>query len=200
MEKVDHKKIYREFYNPPKKPTIVDVPEFNFIMLDGKGDPNTSQDYQEALMALYSVAFTVKFAMKKDGIADFTVMPLEGLWWLEGEKFDLTRKNDWSWTSMIMQPEQVSKQAIDDAKKQAIEKRDSPFLRKVRFRPFHEGKSIQIMYLGPYADEGPTINMLHEFAENQGLKLRGKHHEIYLSDPRRTAPERLRTVIRQPVK
>lgn len=199
MEKVDHKKLYKEFYSPPKKPSIVDVPVFNFVMIDGRGDPNTSEAYQEALMALYSVAYTTKFALKKEGISDFAVMPLEGLWWSKGEQLDLTRKDDWSWTSMIMQPEKVSKLHIDSALKQAAEKKDLPSLSKIRFEPYHEGLSVQIMYLGPYSEEGPTINSLHEFADKQGFKLRGKHHEIYLSDPRRTAPEKLRTVIRQPV-
>jgi hypothetical protein len=200
LEKVDHKKVYKELYGPAKKPSVVVVPTFNFIMIDGRGDPNTSEDYRETLMALYTVAYTTKFALKRAGVSDFAVMPPEGLWWLEGAEFDLKRKDEWSWTSMIMQPEQVSKQHIDSAIRQAAEKRDTPSLPRIRFEPYDEGLSVQIMYLGSYSEEGPTINLLHEFAEKQGYKLRGKHHEIYLSDPRRTGPERLRTVIRQPVK
>ncbi|MHA1906928.1 MAG: GyrI-like domain-containing protein [Candidatus Thorarchaeota archaeon] len=187
MDKIDHKKVFKEFYKPPKKPTTVDVPQFNFIMVDGKGNPNTAQEYADAIGALYGVAYTLKFAMKKTGSVDFTVMPLEGLWWLEGaSELDESRKDDWSWTAMIMQPEQVTKSSVDDAIVQVHEKKNLPSLPKLRFEEYHEGRSVQIMYIGPYSDEAPTIELLHEYAENEGFKLRGKHHEIYLGDPRRT--------------
>jgi hypothetical protein len=200
MEKVDHKKVLKEFYKPsPKKPMIVNVPEMSFLMIDGKGSP-LDTDYQNALMALYPMAYTIKFDVKKAKLADFTVMPLEGLWWIEGEtEFNLDRKDDWSWTSMIMQPDVVTKEIVKEAKSKVIEKNKAPSISKLKFESYHEGLSVQIMHIGPYADESPTIEHLHAYAEEEGFRLRGKHHEIYLSDPRRTAPERLKTVIRQPI-
>ena len=201
MEKVDHKKILKEFYKPSsKKPSEVDVPEMNFLMIDGKGDPNTAQEYQDALEALYATSYTLKFKLKKAKAADFTVMPLEGLWWIEGaESFDFNSKDEWFWTSMIMQPEPVSRNDVIEAISETKEKKDPPALQKIKFESFREGYSVQIMHIGPWSEEQPTIETLHSYAEEQGFKLRGQHHEIYLSDPRRTAPEKLKTVIRQPV-
>jgi hypothetical protein len=200
MDKIDHKKVYKEFYRPLKKPTITEVPELNFIMVDGKGNPNTTQEYKDAVGSLYAVAYTVKFSLKKAGIADFTVMPLEGLWWSEGHfKIDADRKDEWSWTAMIMQPEPVSVKHIDEAIIQAQEKKELPSLPKLRYESYDEGLSVQIMYVGPWSDEAPTIELMHQYAEEAGYKLRGKHHEIYLSDPRRTTPVNLKTVIRQPI-
>ncbi|MFW9800670.1 MAG: GyrI-like domain-containing protein, partial [Candidatus Thorarchaeota archaeon] len=129
------------------------------------------------------------------------VMPLEGLWWIEGkEEFDPEAKDDWSWTSMIMQPEQVTLDFLSDTIEVVREKKELAALSKLRLESYHEGLSVQIMHIGPYSEEAPTIEKLHNFAEEQGYRLRGKHHEIYLGDPRRTAPEKLKTVIRQPVK
>jgi hypothetical protein len=169
-------------------------------MIDGVGDPNTSKEYQEALEALYGVSYTLKFMLKKEVGADFTVMPLEGLWWMPGQAaIDFSNKAKWHWTSMMAQPDPVAKTEFGKAVEELRKKRNPPALSKIRFEAFHEGLSVQIMYFGPYAAEGPTIEKLHEFAKESGYKLRGKHHEIYLSDPRRTAPEKLKTVIRQPV-
>ncbi|RDE14538.1 MAG: hypothetical protein C4K47_04075 [Candidatus Thorarchaeota archaeon] len=169
-------------------------------MIDGAGDPNTSKEYQAALEALYGVSFTVKFMLKKEVGADFAVMPLEGQWWTPGQAtIDLSNKSKWQWTSMILQPEPVTKIWIGKAIEELRKKRNPSALSKVRFETFHEGLSVQIMYVGPYAAEGPTIENLHTFAKESAYRLRGKHHEIYLSDPRRTAPEKLKTVIRQPV-
>ncbi|MFX1369385.1 MAG: GyrI-like domain-containing protein [Promethearchaeota archaeon] len=202
MEKVDHKKVLKEFYKPSaKKPTIVDVPEMNFLMVDGRGNPNTSQEYIDAMGVLYPVAYTLKFKLKKERILDYTVMPLEGLWWIEGEgSFFDTSKNDWSWTSMIMKPREVTLEAVAEAIEEVRAKRNPSSLSKLRFEVYHEGLSVQIMHIGPWAEEAPTIERMHKFAEDQGYSLRGKHHEIYLSDPRRTAPEKLKTVVRQPIK
>ncbi|MFX0107918.1 MAG: GyrI-like domain-containing protein [Candidatus Hodarchaeota archaeon] len=202
MEKVDHKKVFKELYKPSAKmPSILDVPEMNFIMVDGRGDPNTAQEYTDAMAALYPVAYTLKFKLKKEKIADFIVMPLEGLWWIEGkETFYDTNKDEWSWTSMIMQPSEITTDAVGEAIEEVQEKRDPPSLSKLRFEAYHEGLSVQIMHIGPWAEEAPTIKRMHKFAEDQGYSLRGKHHEIYLSDPRRTAPEKLKTVIRQPIR
>ncbi|MFW9889895.1 MAG: GyrI-like domain-containing protein [Candidatus Thorarchaeota archaeon] len=201
MKKVDHKKVLKQFYKPSsKKPSEVDVPEMNFIMIDGKGDPNIAQEYQDALESLYTTSFTLKFKLKKAKVADFTVMPLEGLWWIEGsEEFDFNAKANWRWTSMIMQPEPITRNDVVEAMAEAKEKKNPAALQKIRFESFREGYSVQIMHIGPWSEEQPTIDKLHSYAEEQGFRLRGKHHEIYLSDSRRTAPEKLRTVIRQPV-
>jgi hypothetical protein len=170
-------------------------------MVDGHGNPNTSQEYVDALQTLYPMSYTLKFKLKKLGIIDYKVMPLEGLWWKEGiEGFDATSKDEWDWTAMIMQPEPVLTTHVEEAIEEVREKKDPPSLPKLRFKPYEEGLSVQVMHIGPYADEAPTIEGLHNFAVEQGYTLRGKHHEIYLGDPNRTAPEKLKTIIRQPVK
>lgn len=169
-------------------------------MVDGKGDPNTSQEYQEALGVLYGVSYSIKFNLKKESRVDYKVMPLEGLWWVEGNlNFGMEKKDKWSWTAMIMQPNAVTNNDVIEAKSQLQIKKRPVALPKVRFEAFKEGLAVQIMYFGPYSDEAPTIERLHAFAESEGYSLRGKHHEIYLGDPRRTAPEKLRTIIRQPI-
>ncbi len=201
MSKVDLKKELKEFYFPPaRRVSLVDVPALNFIMIDGKGDPNTSQAYRESIEALYSVSFTLKFAAKKEQGVDYTVMPLEGLWWADDmAAFATGDKMAWKWTSMMMQPSFITEALVDQAREQAAGKRALPASAHMRFERYHEGLSAQIMHIGPYADEGPTIEKLHTFIEHSGYKRRGKHHEIYLGDPRRAAPEKLKTVLRQPV-
>jgi hypothetical protein len=200
VPKLDLKKEYREFYNPSAKEfSVVDVPELQFLMIDGSGDPNTSQAYRESLEALYAMSYTLKFLSKAEGI-DYTVMALEGLWWTDDmAEFTEADKSAWSWTSMMMQPAHLTAAHVEAAAQQVREKKDPPALDRIRFETFREGLSVQIMYFGPYADEGPTIARLHQFAADRGYRLRDKHHEIYLSDPRRSAPDKLRTVIRQPV-
>jgi hypothetical protein len=199
--KIDYKKELKTLYNPPKKePVIVDVPAMNYLMIDGKGDPNTAQEYKDAVSTLYPVAYTIKFAVKKGMEIDFGVMPLEGLWWApDMAKFSVEDKSDWLWTAMIMQPEHVTAELFEEAVVQTREKKNPPSIDKVRFEAYHEGTCVQLMHIGPYADEAPNIERMHAYAFEGGYKLRGKHHEIYLSDPNRTAPERLKTVIRQPV-
>lgn len=198
MEKIDFKKILKELYNPSaKEPVVVDVPEMNFLMIDGQGAPE-AKDYQDALEALYSVSYTVKFMLKKGGF-DYVVPPLESLWWADQKEFTMETKDKWKWTAMLMQPEQVSKEMVAEASEKVSQKKELPALSKMQFKSYKEGLSVQVMHIGPYADEGPTIEKLHKFAEEKGYTLRGKHHEIYLGDPRRTAPERLKTVIRQPL-
>jgi hypothetical protein len=202
VAKIDLKKEMKHLYRPSKaKFTIVDVPEMNFLMIDGHGDPNTSPAYQEALEALYGVAYTVKFMLKEDPETDdYVVPPLEGLWWVEDmSHFSMDDKDAWSWTMMVMQPEWVTANIVEEASAETGGKKDLPALSRLRFAPYHEGLSVQILYVGRYDEEGPTIARLHAFAEEQGYALRGKHHEIYLSDPRRTAPEKFKTVIRQPI-
>jgi len=201
MSKLDLKKQLKHLYNPSKKEfSIVDVPSMNFIMIDGSGDPNTSSEYQGALVALYGLSYTIKFASKKQLGIDYVVMALEGLWWAEDmAEFSLSDKSSWQWTMMMLQPDHITAEFVEEARTALAKKKGPPSLSKVRFERFHEGLSAQIMYLGPYADEAPTIARLHAFIEESGYERRGKHHEIYLSDPRRTAPENLKTVIRQPI-
>lgn len=202
MGKIDFKKELKHLYRPSKSSfSIVDVPQMDFLMIDGKGDPNTSTAYQEAVDALYAVAYAIKFMLKDDPeIDDYVVPPLEGLWWAEGGGgFSLDDKDAWPWTMMIMQPAWVSADLVEDARAKAARKKDLPALSRLRFAPYHEGLSVQILYVGPYDEEEPTIARMHAYAAEQGYALRGRHHEIYLSDPRRTAPENLKTVIRQPI-
>jgi hypothetical protein len=202
MEKRDLVKELKEFYLPPKgKFVLVEVPKMNFLAVDGRGDPNTSQDFKDAIGALYSVAYTLKFTFKKERGLDWKVMPLEGLWWTdEMGRFTLGAKDEWRWTVMLLQPEFVTEGDVAAAAEAAGKKKPLPALEKLRLRPFREGLSAQTLYLGPYADEVATIERMHAFIAEEGYALAGKHHEIYLSDPTRTAPERLKTVIRQPVR
>ncbi|MFW9986776.1 MAG: GyrI-like domain-containing protein [Candidatus Odinarchaeota archaeon] len=202
MEKVDHKKIFRQFYKPTRTPVIIDVPAMQFLMIDGKGYPATSPEYQQAMEALYPMSYTLKFALKKARIIDYTVMPLEGLWWAKDmEAFlNTNRKDEWLWTSMIMQPPEVTQDYYNDAIKVVRKKNNPVALSKMRLEIYHEGISVQVMHIGSFSEEGPVIEAMYQYAFDQGYELCGKHHEIYLSDPRRTAPEKLRTVIRQPIK
>ena len=201
MAKLDPKKQYRKFYNPSaRQPSIVNVPEMQFLMIDGTGDPNTSVAYAEAIEALYAMSYTLKFLSKTAEGIDHVVMPLEGLWWTpEMTDFSADDKSAWEWTAMIMQPDHITADHIAMATDEVRSKKDPAALDRIRFEPFTEGLSVQILYFGPYADEAPTIAGMHEFAVDGGYRLRDKHHEIYLSDARRTAPEKLRTVIRQPI-
>lgn len=204
MPKVDFKRELKHLYNPSKKEfTVVDVPPMNFLMVDGHGDPNTAQEYQDAVEALYGVAYKLKFTSKKELGKDYVVPPLEGLWWAgDMEAFTTMRdKSAWDWTMMIMQPEWVTQEMVGEAVKQVEKSKDLPALSKIRLETYHEGLSVQIMHVGSYDDEGPTIARMHnEFMPENGYEPAGKHHEIYLSDPRKVAPEKLKTVLRQPVR
>ncbi|HEX7541506.1 MAG TPA: GyrI-like domain-containing protein [Anaerolineales bacterium] len=202
MEKLDLKKSLKYLYEPSARVfSVVNVPAMNFIMIDGHGDPNTSVEYTESLQSLYAAAYTLKFKLKKERAVDYPVMASEGLWWMDDmREFSLARKDDWKWTMMIMQPEIVTPQLFAQAVDEATKKKGQPALSRLRLEPYYEGLATQIMYFGPYADEGPTIARLHQFIEESGYVRFGKHHEIYLGDPRRTAPEKLRTVIRQPMR
>jgi hypothetical protein len=170
-------------------------------MVDGQGDPNTSQSFQEAVEALYSLSYTLKFTLKKSPRAiDYGVMPLEGLWWADNpEVFHTADKSTWKWTAMILQPEFIAQAEVDAAFKEVRKKKNPAALDRVRFETLTEGPSAQILYVGSFADEGPTIQRIHDFIHKAGKQLRGKHHEIYLNDPRRTAPEKLKTILRQPM-
>ncbi len=200
MAKIDFKKQLSTLYAPGKKAIqIVDVPALNFVMIDGKGSP-AGAEYAEAIQVLYTISYTLKFMIKKSGGTDYGVMPLEGLWWSDDMlDFINHNKSNWQWTALIMQPEFVTADLFSAAIEQVKASKNPPGLAKARFASFKEGLSAQIMYLGPYSDEGPTIQKIHQFIQENGYALSGKHHEIYLSDPRRTAPEKLKTIIRQPM-
>ena len=200
MAKKDYKKVYKAFYKPGKAPEVVDVPEFNFLMIDGMGDPNTAPAYQEAVGALYKLAYGIRFFMRDKGV-DFGVMPLEGLWWVEDlDEFSYEDKRSWYWTMMIMQPEGVTAEIVEIVREQVREKHNPPRLDEIRFAAYHEGESVQMLHVGPYADEPPNIEKMHAFMAEEGYEPRLKHHEVYLKDPNRTKPENLLTVLRHPVR
>lgn len=208
MEKLDYKKQFKELYQPPTKPTIIDVPEMIFFAVNGTGDPNTSPDYKEAMEILYGLSFTVKMSKmngtQPEGYFDYVVAPLEGLWRQEGIcGIDFSRKDSFIWTSMIRQPEFVTDAVFESAKAALSKKKPHLDLSKARLMRFTEGLCVQIMHKGIYDDEPESIEKMHRFAKENGYaedfsKTR-LHHEIYLSDPRKCAPERLKTVIRHPI-
>ncbi len=200
-EKIDLKNDYKILFSASAKDvTFVGIPAFNFLMIDGEGNPN-SEKFQDAVKALYSIAYSIKFFCKKNAeLFDFTVPPLEGLWWLEeGTDFSKADKDDWKWTLLIMMPEFVTLEIFEKAKQDVINKKESKLAVDVRFEFFDEGASAQILHIGPYTSEEPTIEKLHKTIKQAGYKLSGKHHEIYLSDPRKTAQEKLKTIIRHPI-
>jgi DNA-binding PadR family transcriptional regulator len=203
MEKYDVKKARRELYSPPSKDfAVVEVPELRYIAVDGHGDPNTAPAYANAVEALYGVAYTLKFASKNTLGRDFVVAPLEGLWRADDPAVFLARdKGSWSWTMMICQPDWITGAMVGEAVEKVAAKKAGPALADLRLHVFTEGPSVQILHVGPYDDEGPVLERLHrEYLPANGLTFNGDHHEIYLSDPRRTAPARLKTVLRQPVR
>ncbi len=199
--KVDLKRDLGDLYKARQTPAVVDVPELQFLMIDGKGDPNTAAEWAEAMEALFSVSYTLKFMLKLgDTALDYHVMPLEALWWDE-QGFDPTRtdRDSWHWTAMIVQPDEVTDELFADALAQAAERKPLAAADRLRLERFEEGPCVQVLHVGPYSAEQPTIERLHKLAAEEGRPLRGKHHEIYLGDPRRAAPERLKTIVRQPV-
>lgn len=207
MPKLDLKKENKELYNPStKEVSVVDVPEMNYLMIDGEGDPNTSQEYQDSIEALFSISYKVKFISAKENSQDYVVMPLEGLWWVENmEDFNIHDKSNWKWTAMVRQPDFITKDMLEKALEEVEKKKKLPALSRIKFESLHEGLSAQIMHTGPYSEEGPTIEKLHNFIKEKGYEFDGtmpgeKHHEIYLNDMRKTKPEKLKTIIRQPVK
>ena len=174
----------------------------NFIMLDGAGDPNNSKEFSNGVEVLFSLSYNLKFMVKKGEIGiDYGVMPLEGLWWAEDmSEFDINKKEDWFWTLMIMQPEFITEDMYHEAVSEIRKKKDPVSLDKARFEKYSEGKAAQIMHIGPFSEEGPTIEKVHNYITDNKFKRKGKHHEIYLSDIRKAAPENWKTIIRQPYK
>ena len=200
MKKIDLRAQYKSLYRlPSRQAVVVEVPPLKFLTAHGEGDPNTAPAYKEAVTALFTLAYTVKFLVKRSDLAvDYGVMPLEGLWWADIEPIHVSDKKSWKWTAMILQPDFVDSSIVEEARSQAIKKKRLPTLTKVELATLHEGRSAQLMHSGPYSAETPSIEALHQFIEEQGGRPRGKHHEIYLNDPSRTAPEKLKTVLRQP--
>ena len=199
--KKDYKKELKHLYAPsPKKVVLVDVPPFNYLMIDGEGDPNTSMTYQQAIDALFAVSYALKFMIKeREPARDYRAMPLESLWWTRDRSgFSPEDRHAWQWSAMIMQPEELALVLFEKARERVARKKDLPALSDMYFEVLQEGQAAQIMHIGPYAAEGPTVERIHQFIEEQGLRPMGKQHEIYLSDPRRRDPDRLNTVIRQP--
>ena len=200
MQKIDFKKKMKDLYQPPtSKVVMVEVPAMNFLMVDGKGDPNTSQEYKEAVEVLFQVSYALKFMVKKGALAiDYGVMPLEGLWWADDmADFSVDDKSSWKWTMMIMQPEFISVDMVATSMQDVEKKKNPAAISKLRFEVFAEGKAAQIMHIGPFSEEGPTVAKVHQHIETNG-KLSGKHHEIYLTDIRKADPAKWKTVIRQP--
>jgi hypothetical protein len=205
MSPVDLVKQYRALYTPSSKhPAILEVPERSFVAVDGRGSPE-SEAYQAAIQTLYGTAYTLKFACRNaDAERDFKVAPLEGLWWGDTERPSLAElqaeREAWNWRMMIALPDDVTAAEVAAAAEAAARKRRPETPVEVRFERFEEGLAAQLMHIGPYSDEAPTIERLHAWVAEQGYELHGRHHEIYLGDPRRTAPGRLKTVIRHPVR
>jgi hypothetical protein len=202
-EKIDFKKTLKHLYRPKKGVfQIVEVPEMQFLMVDGQGDPNKSQQYADAIEALYPLAYRLKFTSKKSLGMDYVVPPLEGLWWAQDMGVFVSGDRDaWQWRMMIMTPDWITDELYFQARESLAQKDPPASLDKVHLKRFCEGLSVQILHIGSYADEAPTIAELHTaFLPANGLVENGHHHEIYLGDPRRTPAEKLKTVIRQPVR
>lgn len=209
MEKFDYKKEYKEFYLPKNKPELIDVPAMNFIAVRGKGNPNEEDgEYKAALGLLYAIAFTIKMSNKGnhkiEGFFDYVVPPLEGFWWQDGvDGVDYTHKEDYQWISLIRLPDFVTKTDFDWAVEEATRKKQSDFS-KVEFYSYTEGMCVQCMHIGPYDEEPATVQAMEDYAHAMGYEIDISetrfHHEIYLSDARRCSPEKLKTVIRHPVR
>lgn len=206
MSKLDLKRELKHLYTPSAKEiSVVDVPKLSYLMVDGQGDPNTTAAYAEAVEALFSLSYAIKFAVKKapeggpGGGVDYAVMPLEGLWWSDDlSVFTSGDRSAWRWTMMIMQPDFVPAELVGSVSAALAKRKQLPALERVRFAAFAEGECAQVLHVGPFSEEGPTIERLHGFIADSGHQLSGKHHEIYLSDIRSADPARWRTVVRQP--
>ena len=199
MKKIGYQK---HLYGPSaKKVEVVEVPQMNFLMVDGEGDPNTAKSFSDAIEALFPLSYTLKFMIKKGETGvDYCVLPLEALWWSDDmTAFATGNKDAWQWTVMIMQPEFITGKMVEKAMEDVEKKKKPVALPLVRFEAFKEGRAAQIMHIGPFTEEGPTIEKVHRFIEDSGSLRTGKHHEIYLSDIRRAAPEKWKTIVRQPL-
>lgn len=207
VAKLDLRKQYKDLYSPSAKAvSVIDVPELLYLMVDGRIEvgvgPSDSESFRESMEAMYSVGYGLKFMSKlrEENPVDFTVMAVEGLWSTESGEFQFGDDTDpWLYTLLMLQPEHITSEMFQEAVEKAAEKRLNPALERLRLERWEEGLSIQIMHIGPYAEEPRTISMMDEFVEEHGYRMTGRHHEIYLGDPRRAKPEKLKTILRHPV-
>lgn len=207
MQTLDLRKTLKHLYNPsPKQPSIVEVPTFQFVTVEGAiepgMEPGTSPSFAAALEALYGISYTLKFMSKQRAQEpiDYGVMPLEALWWIEQGDFDIRKKDNWCWRAMIMQPDHITAEMFGAALAKLHKKRDGgASLELLRLERFAEGLAVQVMHLGPYSEEPATLDRMRAFAEEQGYLLHNLHHEIYMGDPRRGTPDKLKTVLRHPI-
>lgn len=199
-QKIDYRKQNKEIYQAKQdKFSELIMPNLQFLMISGAGDPNNSSPFKESCEALFAVSYKIKFSIKKSELdLDYAVMPLEGLWWVDGGEFSLKDKKNWKWTLMVRQPDFVTEQhllnAIDEVAKKSL-----TCLSDLSLRYYEEGLSVQTLHIGPYSEEQKTIDQLHNYIKNNNHQFHGKHHEIYLNDPTRTDPDKLKTIIRQPI-
>lgn len=204
---IDYKKEYKELYIPKDKPVLIEVPSMNFLMADGSGDPNNNPEFQHATELLYGLSYTIKMCKNKgkhpEGYFEYVVPPLEGLWWIDEGSFSFEKRDNWKWTLMIRQPEFVNEELVQWSTNELMRKKPELAVEKARFEAFEEGLCVQIMHIGPYSTEAETMKKVEAFLSEHGLKDKllfgGKHHEIYLSDPRKCKPESMKTVLRHPV-
>jgi hypothetical protein len=202
-QKIDFKKELDSYRAGHEVFRILDVPPQQYLAIDGSGDPNTSPEFTAAVESLYPLAYALKFASKRELDRDYVVMPLEGLWWAENmDAFTAARdKGQWSWTLLMMVPDWIDHERFLDAVAAAGKKADPPRLAEVRLQRLEEGRCVQTLHIGPFDDEAPLLQRMHEeFLPSHGLRMTGRHHEIYLSDARTVAPEKRRTILRQPVR
>ncbi|MBX2836267.1 MAG: GyrI-like domain-containing protein [Gammaproteobacteria bacterium] len=201
MFKIDFKKELKHLYTASSKTfQVIDVPVMQFLMIDGHGDPNTAKEYKDALETIYPVAYKLKF-LSKSRDRDYVVPPLEGLWWADDmAAFTSRAKDEWDWTIMLMVPDWISSKDFTSSVAKLKAEKNLPAIEKLRFEKYKEGLSVQKLHIGSYDDEAESLAFLHEqWLPENGYKETGKHHEIYISDPRRTVPEKLKTILRQPV-
>jgi len=203
----DYKKEYKNLYMPKNKPVLIEVPSMNFIMVDGQGDPNNNEEFQKAVEVLYGLSFAIKMSKMKgdqpEGYFEYTVPPLEGLWWINDGIFSFEQRENWEWMLMIRQPDFVTKEVFIWACNHVKTKKPGLSIEGAKFEAYDEGLCVQMMHIGPYASEPETMALMTDFINAEGLWDRvgkdGKHHEIYLSDPRKCKPEKMKTVLRHPV-
>jgi hypothetical protein len=199
LVKLELRRALKEFYNPPiGKVVLVELPPTKYVMVDGEGEPG-GESFQHAMGVLYNIAYTMKFRTKRLLKKDYDMMAPEGLWWMKGKEIDMTRRGKWLWTLMILVPDFVTDKMFSEAVAEIRSKKNPPGLERARLETLYEGTSVQIMHVGPYSAEPESIAKMDTYAKEHGYKLVGKHHEIYLGDPRRAAPSKLRTVLRHPV-
>lgn len=204
----DYKKEYKDLYMPKNSPMLIDVPAMNYIMIDGKGDPNNNKEFEHAVEVLYGLSFTIKMSKMKgnqpEGYFEYVVPPLEGLWSINNGTFSLEKRDNWVWTLMIRQPEFVTLDFFNWACSELKHKKPDLNIDGARFEAYNEGSCVQMMHIGPYSTEPTTALIIEDFMKENNLKTRlgdgGKHHEIYLSDPRKAKPDQMKTVLRHPVK